>query len=79
MRITGIDPAATSQEIARVLDAQRKKWGRPLSNHLVYARVPSIFSGARAMWGGLDDAGLIDGALAALVNRRVAILNGCAF
>jgi hypothetical protein len=31
------------------------------------------------MWGGLDASGLIDPKLAALVNRRVAALNGCRF
>ena len=43
------------------------------------ARRPSIFRGARAMWTGLGASGLIDGRLAALVNRRVAALNGCEF
>jgi hypothetical protein len=31
------------------------------------------------MWAGLDASGLIDGRLKALVNRRVAALNGCEF
>jgi hypothetical protein len=48
-------------------------------NHLVYARRPSIFRGARGMWQGLDASGLIDGQLQALLNRRVASLNGCEF
>ncbi len=65
--------------MAAVLDAQAERWGAPLANHLVYARRPSIFRGARAMWGGLDASGLIDGALHALVNRRVASQIGCVF
>jgi hypothetical protein len=48
-------------------------------NHLLYARRPSIYRGVRAMWSGLDASGLIDGKLQALLNRRVASLNGCAF
>ena len=63
----------------RVFEAQTKKWGAPLLNHLVYARRPSIFRGARAMWGGIDESGLIDPKLQALVNRRVAFHNGCLF
>jgi hypothetical protein len=81
MRIPGIDPNAEGLggEVARVLAAQTKRWGAPLKNHLLYARRPTIFRGARAMWGGLDASGLLDPALIALVNRRIAILNGCVF
>jgi hypothetical protein len=31
------------------------------------------------MWAGLEGSGLIDGALAAILNRRVAGINGCVF
>jgi len=31
------------------------------------------------MWTGIDASGLIDPALLALTNRRVAHLNGCEF
>lgn len=65
--------------IRSVLDAQTKTWGAPLLNHLIYARRPSIFRGARAMWAGIDSSGLIDAQLLALINRRVAFLNGCEF
>ncbi len=78
-RIDGVDPAGTEKRIQMVLEAQAKKWGGPLLNHLLYARRPSIFRGARAMWGGLDASGLLEPALVALINRRVAALNGCEF
>jgi hypothetical protein len=78
-RIEGVDPQSVDPPIARVLEAQEQKWGAPLLNHLVYARRPSLFRGVRAMWGGIDSSGLIDPALQALVNRRVAALNGCVF
>jgi hypothetical protein len=48
-------------------------------NHLTYARRPSIFRGVRGMWTGLESSGLIDHKLVALLNRRVAALNGCEF
>jgi hypothetical protein len=63
----------------RVSEAQAKRWGGPLLNHPIYARRPAIFRGARGMWGGLDASGLIEPALTALLNRRVAYLNGCEF
>jgi hypothetical protein len=78
-RIEGVDPAAVDQSITAVLDAQTRKWGGPLLNHLVYARRPTIFRGARAMWTGIGGSGLIDERLQALINRRVASHNGCEF
>jgi hypothetical protein len=78
-RIEGVEPAEAEGYVRRVLAAQAERWGAPLLNHLLYARRPSIFRGARAMWQGLDESGLIDARLQALVNRRVAALNGCEF
>ncbi len=78
-RITGVDPAAVDHSIKAVFDAQARTWGGPLLNHLVYARRPTIFRGARAMWTGIGGSGLIDERLQALVNRRVASHNGCEF
>jgi hypothetical protein len=79
-RVEGVDPGSISDDYAaRVLEAQAKAWGAPLLNHLTYARRPSIFRGVRGMWTGLDGSGLIDPKLVALLNRRVAALNGCEF
>jgi hypothetical protein len=78
-RIAGVDATNTEPQIKAVLEAQAKKWGDPLLNHLVYARRPSIFRGVRAMWSGIDASGLIDGKLQAMLNRRVAFLNRCEF
>ncbi len=80
MRIEGVNSLeAEDVYVRRVLEAQAKRWGSPLLNHLVYARRPSIFRAARGMWQGLGASGLVDGRLQALVNRRVAALNGCEF
>ena len=79
MRIEGVKPEEADDYARRVLEAQAKKWGAPLLNHLVYARRPTIFRGVRAVWQGIEDSGLIDPKLQALVNRRVAALNGCEF
>jgi alkylhydroperoxidase family enzyme len=78
-RIEGVDPARTEKRIRVVLEAQKEKWSGPLLNHRIYARRPTIFGGARAMWSGLGASGLLDPALTALINRRVAYLNGCEF
>ena len=78
-RIPNVDPNSVEPRIRAVLDAQRKKWGAPLLNHLIYARRPSIFHGVRGMWSGIEASGLIDQKLQAMLNRRVAYLNGCEF
>lgn len=78
-RIGGVNLGQVEGYIERVFAAQTKKWGAPLLNHLLYARRASIFQGARAMWTGIDASALIDGKLKALINRRVAALNGCEF
>ena len=78
-RIANVKIEETDKHIASILEAQRKTWGAPLLNHLLYARRPSIFRGARAMWSGIEASGLIDASLRALINRRVASLNGCEF
>lgn len=78
-RVADVNVAEVEKYIHSVLEAQTKSWGAPLLNHLVYARRPSIFRGARGMWAGIEGSGLIDARLRALLNRRVAFLNGCEF
>ena len=78
-RIASVDPERAQGSIRAVFEAQIKKWGAPLLNHLLYARRPTIFRGARAMWSGLDSSGLVDAKLVSLINRRVAAINGCVF
>ena len=78
-RIAGVNPNEVEPYIQKVFEAQARKWGDPLANHLLYARRPTIFRGVRAMWTGLDGSGLLDGRLVALLNRRVAWHNGCEF
>jgi hypothetical protein len=78
-RIEGVKREEADGYTGRVFEAQARKWGAPLLNHLLYARRPTIFRGVRAMWGGIEASGLIDARLQALVNRRVAALNHCEF
>ena len=78
-RIADVDSQQVEPSIRKVLDGQRARWGGPLLNHLLYARVPAIFRAVRAMWSGIDSAGALDEGLKALLNRRVAWLNGCEF
>lgn len=78
-RIADVNLEEAEKYIRNVLEAQSRDWGAPLLNHLLYARRPTIFRGVRGMWGGIEGSGLIDASLRALINRRVAFLNGCEF
>ena len=78
-RIPPIAPEDTSGYTAGVLAAQTRTWGAPLNNHLLYAHRPKLFKAVRGMWTAVDAEGLLGDALLALVNRRVASLNGCVF
>lgn len=78
-RITEIDPDQASGYTAAILKAQTATFGRPLNNHLIYARRPDLFKAVRGMWTALDKDGILGVTLVSLVNRRVASLNGCVF
>ena len=78
-RIAGADPSTVDASIRRVLDGQAKLWGAPLANHLVYARRPTLFRAFRAVWNSLNHGAPLDEKLVALLNRRVAGINGCHF
>ena len=78
-RIAGVNPEQADHYAKKVFEGQKKTWGAPLLNHLLYARRPSIFRGARAMWTGIDASGLISAGLRSLINRRVASINRCEF
>ncbi|MEO8433748.1 MAG: hypothetical protein ABI596_02555 [Pyrinomonadaceae bacterium] len=78
-RIEQVNINELETSMRKVIEAQELKWGEPLLNHLLYARRPTIFRGARGMWTGLEASGLIDAKLQTLLNRRVASLNRCEF
>ena len=78
-RIEGVPPDAAKGYVARVYETQTKTWGAPLLNHRIYARRPALFKGMRGMWNALNNDEILDENLVALVNRRVALLNGCVF
>ena len=78
-RIEGIDPEQADPASQAAFAAQTQRWGAPLLAHLLYARRPTIYRAPRAMWGGLDQSGLLVPAPVALVYWRVAAMNGCVF
>ena len=78
-RISGIDAERTEGGVAELFRKQKERWGSTLEPYRIYARRPSIALAVRGMWDGLKESGLLPIPTAALINRRVASLNGCLF
>ena len=78
MRISA-DRSARDPAIVEAFEQQVSRWGETLKPYEIYARRPSIFLAVIGMWDGLKTSGLLDKKLTALINRRVAALNGCVF
>ena len=78
-RLTPLDPDTAEGLLKDTIATQRKVWGQPLLPYLFYGRNPAILQSTTAMWATIHGLKRIDGKLKALVNRRVAFLNGCEF
>jgi alkylhydroperoxidase family enzyme len=78
-RITGVEREQVDSAIEKAFRGQERKWGAVLAPYPIYARRPTIFRAVQSMWVALAQSGLIDRGLVALLNRRVAALNGCVF
>ena len=78
-RVNGANREQVEPSIERAFQGQEKKWGAVLGPYPLYGRRPTIFKAVQGMWVALAQSGLIDRSLVALVNRRVASLNGCVF
>ena len=79
-RIPPVDVETLPDDLRETLEEQRRLRGEPLYPYLFYARNPSYFRAAKAMFTALQqDTTRVPGTLRALVNRRVASWNGCEF
>jgi alkylhydroperoxidase family enzyme len=78
-RVSGVERGQVDASIEKAFQGQERKWGEVLAPYPVYARRPTIFRAVQSMWVALAQSGLVDRGLVALVNRRVASLNGCVF
>jgi alkylhydroperoxidase family enzyme len=78
-RIPGVNRADVDASIEKAFAGQERKWGAVLAPYPLYARRPTVFRAVQGMWVALAQSGLLDRALVALLNRRVASLNGCVF
>jgi len=73
-------PLPPADPLARELfDKNVEQYGFVLNTSRIYGRRPTIMQGLAQLQAGVDASGLIEPALKALVNVRVAALNGCPF
>jgi len=79
-RIPPVNIDALPDDLRETLEEQRRLYGAPLFPYLFYARNPAYFRAAKAMWATLQqETKRVPVTLRALLNRRVASWNGCAF
>lgn len=78
-RIKDVDRDRVDSFTRRTFESQERTWGGALLPQLLYARRPTIFRSVQGMWAGLGGSKLLSPPLVALLNRRVASLNGCVF
>ena len=79
-RIPPVDVETLPDDLRETLEEQRKLRGAPLYPYLFYARNPSYFRAAKAMFAALQqDTTRVPVTLRPLLNRRVASWNGCEF
>ena len=78
-RIGSVDRKQLDSFTRKTFESQERTWGGALLPQLLYARRPTIFRSVQGMWAGLASSKLLSPPLVALLNRRVAFLNGCVF
>jgi hypothetical protein len=73
-------PDAPDDPLARELfERQIENEGFVFNTSRVYGHRPTIMRGLGRLQQGVDESGLLGGDLKALVNVRVASINGCPF
>lgn len=79
-RIKPVDVEALPDDLRATLEEQRRSRGAPLHPYLFYAHNPAYFRAAATMFATLSqELHRVPPTLRALLNRRVARWNDCAF
>ncbi|MBI3079497.1 MAG: carboxymuconolactone decarboxylase family protein [Deltaproteobacteria bacterium] len=78
-RIPPVDRSKIPPEVEELFQEQEQSYGTVLESSLIMAHCPSILMGYRALRAGVTESGLIPVPLKALINVRVASINGCPF
>ncbi len=78
-RVREIEDAGGDPILQEIFDRQRQMFGDVLNPTKVMAHCPPILKAAKALGAAIGQSGLLPSTLLALVNFRVASINGCPF
>ncbi|MFQ5692725.1 MAG: hypothetical protein ACE5IM_06755 [Nitrospinota bacterium] len=78
-RISEVNVEEVPPEVRAVFDRQMEEFGAHLNPSKVYAHVPAILFAADALASAIRDEPHVAPEILALVNVRVAQINGCPF
>ncbi len=78
-RVREIEDAGGDPTLSEIFEAERQSYGDLLNPTKVMAHCPPILKAAKALGASISQSGRLPPALLALVNFRVASINGCPF
>jgi alkylhydroperoxidase family enzyme len=78
-RVSEIEDAGDDRVLAEVFEKERAAFGDLLNPTKVMAHCPPILRAAKLLGASIEQSGQLPKALLALVNFRVASINGCPF
>ncbi len=78
-RVREIETDGGDPILRQVFAAERERYGAVLNTTKVLAHCPPILEAAKALSAAVERSGRLDPLLRALVNLRVALINGCPF
>jgi len=78
-RVSEIEDAGGDPVLAEIFEKERAAFGDLLNPTKVMAHCPPILRASKLLGASIEQSGLLPKALLALVNFRVASINGCPF
>jgi len=78
-RVKEVEHPEGNPILEEIYARDRETLGDVLNTTKVYAHCPPILRAAKQLGKSIEDSGLLDGQLRALVCVRVAQINGCPF
>jgi alkylhydroperoxidase family enzyme len=78
-RVKEIEEAGSDPVLKEIFEREREMFGGLLNPSKVMAHCPPILRAAKLLGASIDQSGQLPKALLALVNFRVASINGCPF
>jgi alkylhydroperoxidase family enzyme len=78
-RVREIEDPGDDRVLKEIFDREREMFGNQLNPTKIMAHCPPILRAAKMLGASIEKSGQLPKALLALVNFRVASINGCPF